>query len=384
MLRAIVARRRPEWGDLDLHAVRTDLKSASSSSHTLRVAAIASMRGLGLGRNHVTIPQVNVCTCVDSAAPAARAKGLSVCNRVGRAVALLLAFSASWILVGCKTDGSVPAPILDAKGEEEIWTIRCGGLRGQDQRRVADGYGALLRKVPGLKGELVYVHHDADESIIYYGKYRREYDALGNVERYKPNHLPELKLIRELSLQSDGRTVWPFLDASMDAIPTLQSKHPEWDLERVTQADAYWSLHVGVFYNNEQLRKRRAAAEEYCALLRKEGDEAYYHHGASNSSVYVGLFPKRSIIDTTREDALSGLPTAVRQIVDERMLKVQAKYPVSLHNGHQLNEVQRDSQTGAVTKRQPVPSFPVVIPAAQAREQFGVAPRRKVTAPLGP
>jgi hypothetical protein len=249
--------------------------------------------------------------------------------------------------------------------EEETWAIRCFGAVGADRARHARAYADALKKVKGLKGDLVRVVDLGGETVIYYGKYQRVYDAKKDTETFKPDHLADLNLIRNLSCQSVGGTdQWPFLMATMEPLPGATGANPAWNFEN---ADGYYSLHVAVFYNTENMRSRKFAAEEYCKLLRAQGEEAYYHHGTVNSSVYIGAFPKSAIVEVKREDPLSGAVTMVNRIVDPRLLELQKKYPVSLHNGHTMYEVTRDPKTSAVQSREPAPSFPVVMPKADKK-----------------
>lgn len=252
----------------------------------------------------------------------------------------------------------------DARGappaDEEVWAIRCITLRTPDRFQRANTYAEALKKVAGLKPNLVQVISDDDGTAVFYGRYRREYQAKGATDRFTPNHLADLEAIRGLRFQ--GADVWPFILASMDLLPTYRPQHPEWNL---ADADGYWSLHVAVFYNTDTLRTRRSAAEEYCALLRKQGEEAYFHHGTVNSSVYLGTFPEGAVVEMRREAPLSGTVSTTLKIVEPRLLDAQRRFPVSLHNGHTMYDVIRDPATGNVKERIPVPSFPVVMPKAQ-------------------
>jgi hypothetical protein len=266
---------------------------------------------------------------------------------------LLLAF-------GCQTGGGPPAGLGP---DEEVWAIRCITLHTPDRFQWATAYAEALKKVPGLKPELVQVISDEDGTAVFYGRYRREYGGGGRGERFTPDHLRDLETVR--GLRFEQADVWPFILATMDVLPTFRSSHPEWNLEG---ADGYWSLHVAVFYNTDEFRTRRSAAEQYCALLREQGEQAYYHHGATNSSVYVGTYPRDAVTEVRSEDPLTGLVKAALKIVDPRMLEAQKRFPVSLHNGYTMYEVVRDP-AGQVQDRLPVPSFPVVIPKAQRQGQ---------------
>jgi len=275
-----------------------------------------------------------------------------------------LALLSGW--TGCQTPGGARGPAFGPSSDEEVWAIRCITLHTPDRFQQADAYAEALKKVPGLKPNLVQVISDEDGTAVFYGKYRREYGPDGRSERFRPDHLRDLETIRGLRFQ--GADVWPFILAGMDVLPTYRSQHPEWNL---AGADGYWALHVAVFYNTDQFRSRRSAAEEYCALLQQQGESAFYHHGAVNSSVYIGTYPYGAVADIRREEPLTGRVLSTYKIVEPAMLEAQRRFPTSLHNGHKMYEITRD-QAGKVTRRLPAPSFPVVIPKAQRQlDQLG-------------
>ncbi|MCK4342625.1 MAG: hypothetical protein KAY37_12985 [Phycisphaerae bacterium] len=266
-----------------------------------------------------------------------------------------------WTLLaaaGCQTGRT--GWTIGPQTQEEIWAILCIELRGPKRFQLAEKYAQAFKQVPGLKANLVQVLSDEDRAAIYYGRYLRVYGGEEGGERYKPNPLRDLELIR--SLQFEGSDVWPFILASMDMLPTYRSSHPEWDL---TNVDGYWSLHVAVFYNTETMRSRRMAAEEYCRYLRQQGEEAYFHHAPARSSVYLGVYPFGAVAEMQRENALAGRVTTTMSIVDPDMSDAQKRFPISLHNGHKRFDIHRDPRTGEVKERTPTPSFPVIIPRAQ-------------------
>jgi hypothetical protein len=145
----------------------------------------------------------------------------------------------------------------------------------------------------------------------------------------------------------------------MDLLPGgANSEHPEWE---ISNAKGYWSLNVGVFYNEGGMRERKKASEEYVKILRGEGVEAYFHHGAERSSVCVGAFPKEAIQTMQRSNPLTGALTVTNRIVDARMLKLQEKYPHNLHNGAIFYELIWNPKTQKKEK-EPHYSFAVQIP----------------------
>lgn len=273
------------------------------------------------------------------------------------------------LVAGCDVPGGGVTLRPKAGSDEDVWAIRCLSLRGPNRFRLAQNYADALKKVAGLRPDLVQVFHEADESTLYYGRYRRVYDARKQTESFRPDHLRDLNLIRQLSMNVQdpvvgSRVVWPFGLATMDALPTGRGEHPEWELSK---APGYYSLQVAVFYNTGEMRRRKYAAEEYCKLLREQGEEAYYHHGSVNSSVCIGAFPEEAIQTFQETDPLTGIIRVRSKIVDERMLALQRKHPHNLHNGSTFYEVTRDPRTGQ-KYRDPHTSFAVEIPRPERGE----------------
>lgn len=261
--------------------------------------------------------------------------------------------------------------------EEDVWAVRCVTLQGPQRFQRANGYADALKKVRGLKPELVQVVSDEESTTVFYGRYKRIYGSEGKADSYKPNHLSDLDMIRNLSTRGTDeagrpKDVWPFILATMDVLPTYRTSHPEWDLNN---ADGYWSLHVAVFYNEGEFRSRRTAAEEYCRLLREQGEQAYFHHATEKSSVYVGVYPQGAVSEIRRENPLTGQISIEVKISDPKMLAAQQRFPLSLDNGRKRTDIIRNSRTNEVQNRVPTPSFAVVIPKAQkAREQAAGRP----------
>ena len=266
-------------------------------------------------------------------------------------------------LAGCELPSGSTQMRPTADEYEDIWAIRCLTLRGPNRFKLADSYAKALRTVAGLKPELVQVFHEAEQSTLSYGRYRRIYDPRSDVESFRPDHLSDLDLVRHLSMNIQDpvvgtRTVWPFQLATMETLPVGRGRHPEWLL---SIAPGYYSLQVAVFYNTEGMRRRKFAAEEYCRLLREQGEEAYYHHGTVNSSVCIGAFPEEAIQTFQNQDPLTGIIHVTSKIVDERLLALQRRFPHNLHNGSTFYEITYDPKTGKKL-RDPHTSFAVEIP----------------------
>ncbi len=265
-------------------------------------------------------------------------------------------------LIGCTVANGGPS--LKPPAEvESVWAIRCDTLRGADRFKAAEERAAALKKVRGLKPDLVQVINQEDETVVYYGRYKRSTDAAGKAT-YRPDAMPDLSLIRSLSIPVNDRDVWPFIYASLEELPTGRPQHPEWNLET---ANGYWTLHVAVFYNEGPITNRKYLAEEYCRELREQGVEAYFHHGSIRSSVYVGVFPKQAVQTIKETNPLSGAVTVRNKIVDERLLALQKRFPESYQNGQRVNELVPDPASGQ-TLRVPFQSFIVKTPRAEAAD----------------
>lgn len=254
-----------------------------------------------------------------------------------------------------------------ARGEEiedeDVWGVRCADVRGENRKAMAGKYADALRNVKGIRGERVQIIDQDGASTIFYGQYKRLYDTKKQTERYKPDPIPDLNLIRSLAVTIPDETgrpsqAHPFYLATLDTLPGGRPTRPEWEISR---AKGYWSLQVAVFYNVNEMRQRKSAAEQYCKLLRDQGEEAYFHHGSDKSSVCIGAFPKEAIQEFRKEDPLSGVVSFNSKIVDKRMLAVQKKYPLDLENGYKMTDIVRDPKTGAKV-RMPRESFAVEIP----------------------
>lgn len=264
------------------------------------------------------------------------------------------------LLSGCQ--GLNAAPGASPQGED-IWAIRCITIDGPNRLRAAQNYADALRKVKGLRPEQVQVVDEAGQSSLFYGRYRRTYDAVRQRESYQPDPRKDLELIRQLSFPAEdagggARYLWPFHLATLETLPTARGELARWEL---TNAAGYYSLQVAVFYDVDEFRGRRLACEQYCKLLREQGEEAYFLHGPAMSIVCVGSFPKQAIQSYQETDPFTGRIKVSQKIVDPKMLDLQRKYPHNLHNGRIFYEIIHDPQTGQKI-RDPHVSFPVEIP----------------------
>jgi len=277
----------------------------------------------------------------------------------------------SVFVLGCGDQGALS--LRGGVQEEDVYAIRCVTMVGPQRVRQAVTAEKMLKGVSGLQPALVQVQHLEDETNLYYGRYQRIYDPASGRETFRPDFRRDLELIRNLSLNVPDRTLgqraeWPFLQATIESLPSSREANPAWDLAR---AGGYWSWQVAVFVNEGEMRRRKAVAEEYCAQLREQGEEAYYHHGAVYSSVCIGTFPKAAVQTVEQRDAFTGAVTAVNRIVDPQMLKLSKRFPHNLHNGRMRYTIIRARGTGAIEKKEPRdPAFPVILPRAQHAEEL--------------
>ena len=264
-----------------------------------------------------------------------------------------LLFGLAGLLGGCN-DGRMM--LGGPRPGEDIWSIRVITTFGGDHARSAAAYADALRKVNGLSSRLLRVIDDRDNSKVFYGRYRREYDVETGQTSFKPDHRGDLRTIRGLTLGPGGSR--PFAMALAELLP-VPSAHPEWDLSRQS---GYWSLHVAVFYNEGRMNQRRTVAEEYCAELRREGRQAFFHHASVKSSVCIGLFAESALQTITRTDPRTGKSTSLTVYADQELAALLKRYPHNLENGHIINRIVRDPLTQEIVKRTPNESFVVRVP----------------------
>lgn len=256
-----------------------------------------------------------------------------------------------------------PAAVL---AEDEIFAIRCATYAEADHAKLAQQAASLLRGVKELRGELVRVESGRRSSTVFYGRYVRTLDLFSKKERFKPDPMPDLRLIRDLSLlrpddSGNERPVWPFLGATLEATTTKGAASAEWDL---ANARGYWTWQVAVFYNEGEFRERRQAAEAYCKELREKGEEAYFHHGSVRSSVTIGLFPKQALDVVEERNPLTGAKGVKVIPVDPRMAEIEKRHPHNLENGRPMYTITRRPD-GSVLERTANRSFAARVPGGE-------------------
>lgn len=279
-------------------------------------------------------------------------------------IARLLAATLLMVaLVGCNQSGGLSADAASA--DEDLHAIRCISVRGDTRFQRSKEFAESLKMVSGVRTDAVQVYDVDGISAVYYGRYVRTYDDKTGAESYRPDPLRDLEMVRSLSLTIEGRAVWPFVHATMAALPTQAGRLAKWDL---TNNPGHYSLQIAVFYNTADMRSRKQAAEEYCKILRDQGDEAWYHHGDTNSCVFIGSFPKEAIQASRRENQYSGSVEFIERIVDPKLIATQKKFPHNTHNGATFFEVSVDPKTRQ-KKREPHTSFAVQVPKRQGTVQ---------------
>lgn len=253
---------------------------------------------------------------------------------------------------------------------EDAWAVRCLSVRGSERFKIVDKYAAALKTVKGLDAKLVLPIHGDEDSVLYYGRYQRTLNSATQQPEYRPNPAKGLDLIQSLNVSNSNLVPndpnnWPFRMATIAQLPAGASTHPEWNLDNAT---GYWSLHVAVFYNTDQMTQRKSAAVEYCELLREQSVEAYFHHGSDKSSVTVGIFQADAVVDVQDEDALTGNLRVACKIAEPRIAELQKKFPHSHENGHLISQRTQDPTAAGGYKKTPTPSFIIRLPKV-ARER---------------
>ena len=102
----------------------------------------------------------------------------------------------------------------------------------------------------------------------------------------------DLEMLHELIDDEERRF---FITARRVVAPSQHGvTSSEWDLR---DANATYTLQVGVYYNDANLQRRKAAAVAKCDALRAKGLEAYYYHADTCSMVTVGAFGPEAVLD---------------------------------------------------------------------------------------
>ena len=242
-------------------------------------------------------------------------------------------------------------------GDVETWTIECNEYRGEKHAETADALASSLKRVSGLRPDLVTVQHDNDRSRVFYGSYELKYvEAKVDGERYAQGDViidissevkTDLDFIRKLAIGDQ----YPFFLARPIPQPRPDVGPEEWDLRN---ARGLYTLHVGVTYPTPSLHDYKAAAVEWVKDLRGRGHEAYYYHDPdkAETSICVGTFGDDALVDTG--DGRTGYSPAVKALRGKEELKY------NLENGHIVQRIATDENGKQV--KMPNWSFLVKIP----------------------
>ncbi|GMU34223.1 MAG: hypothetical protein HS101_07370 [Planctomycetia bacterium] len=242
-------------------------------------------------------------------------------------------------------------------GDVETWTIECNEYRGERHAETADALASSLKRVSGLRPDLVTVQHDKDRSRVFYGSYELKYvEAKVDGERYAQGDVivdissevkTDLDFIRKLAIGDQ----YPFFSARPIPQPRPDVGPTEWDLRN---ARGFYTLHVGVTYPTPSLHDYKAAAVEWVKDLRDRGHEAYYYHDPdkAETSICVGTFGEDALVDTG--DGRTGYSPAVKALRGKEELKY------NLENGHIVQRIATDENGKQV--KMPNWSFLVKIP----------------------
>lgn len=195
---------------------------------------------------------------------------------------IVLLMMAGGVFAGCDQGGG---SLFEPGGQTgERWTIRCFQSVAPDHERAVNALAEELKKASGIRAGAVRTKHEANLSTLYYGSYRKVYDATTGTTRFPPELTKDITTIRSLIIAQRS----PFLLAQCELMNQKNIGPPEWNLSR---APGDLSLQIAVFYNEGDFEERELAAVQYCESLRKEGIEAwYYHYDNGRSIVCIGHF----------------------------------------------------------------------------------------------
>jgi len=248
-------------------------------------------------------------------------------------------------------------------GKREEWTIECNAYDGPNHRDMADRMATLLKKVPELRSDEIWVEHNEKESRVFCGVYQLRYveAKTDGDDRLKGDVIIQLNdrvkrdlaFVRQLALGEEH----PFFSARPIRKPIPDVGRPEWDLRN---AKGVYTLNVGVTYPSPTLHNYKEVAVEWVRDLRKRGYEAYYYHDPDKprTSICVGTFGEDALQRDSR--GRRGYGPAVRALRS----KDQFKY--NLENGHKVYKVAANTETNR-QERIPNYSFLVRIPTHEDR-----------------
>ena len=248
-------------------------------------------------------------------------------------------------------------------GKFEPWTIECNAYEGPNRRAMADRMATLLKKVPELPADNIWVVHAQKQSRVFCGEYQLSYveaETDGD-DRLKGDVIIQLNdrvkrdlaFVRQLALGEEH----PFFSARPIRKPIPDVGPPEWDLRN---AKGVYTLNVGVTYPSSTLHDYKEAAVDWVRDLREHGYEAYYYHDPDKprTSICVGTFGEDAFQRDSR--GRRGYGPAVKALQS----KDQLQY--NLENGHKVHRVAVNPDTNR-QERIPIYSFLVKIPTHEER-----------------
>ncbi len=192
-----------------------------------------------------------------------------------------LCVTAPAVLAGCGGSGSTPGddPSLSAAGP---WAIAVDQFDGSGHQGRAEQRARQFAHQTGLSG-----FHAVDagaRSMVYFGRYTspRSTEAQRDLGRLR-------------QLQARGRfqprsiIMGPMVQPVSSPSGTATNVSSAWDLARVDQEGAIYTLQVASF-NSDFEGDRRSSAEQLAGEYRRAGNKAFYYHGPRESLVTIELF----------------------------------------------------------------------------------------------
>ena len=248
-------------------------------------------------------------------------------------------------------------------GETEPWTIECNAYEGPNHRAMADRMATLLKEVPELPSDDIWVEHSEKESRVFCGVYQLRYAkaATDGDDRLEGDVIIQLNdqikrdlaFVRQLALGEEH----PFFSARPIRKRVPDVGQPQWDLRN---AKGVYTLNVGVTYPSATLHNYKEAAVDWVRDLRERGYEAYYYHDPDKprTSICVGTFGE----DAFQRDSQGrkGYGPAVKA------LQSKDQFQYNLENGHKVFKVAVNPETNR-QERIPNYSFLVRIPRQEER-----------------
>ncbi len=193
------------------------------------------------------------------------------------------------------------------------WAIAADAFEGPNHQALAEQ--RRMEFVSQTKLGDWWVKHEANTSLVLYGRYDDPKDGAARADLQKLHQLTARGQItpRTLMLTPIARPV----AAGVGGLA-------QYDLRRAARRGVY-TLQMAV-YDERFGSDFRRAAEKAAAALREEGTEAYFYHGPNRSMVTVGVFGE----DAARYNA-GGLI-----VYSDAVKRLRNQYPYNLVNGRTM------------------------------------------------